>query len=238
MWLDWLIGPDASMLLGYTLTTGLAAWVLPRWGAFVVATWLSAATAALILLAPGGDVHPALVWLNAVFRAGSLSIVVFVVAALRANLERVEHAASTDPLTRLFSRQAVLDRVEAVVSRQGGDVVSVIVFDLDGLKQINDSNGHAAGDALLQRFADTIAAGIRNDDVFGRIGGDEFLLLCPRTDGPTAEKLVARLAGVVDAPPFSWGIASAVGPVSAVDLIAEADRSMYALKTRRRQEPS
>jgi diguanylate cyclase (GGDEF)-like protein len=101
--------------------------------------------------------------------------------------ERVVHihrtAASTDALTGLLNRRALCEGAQQLFSQQArkGEAVSVLIFDLDQFKSINDQFGHAIGDAALRRFAETITANMRATDLFGRLGGEEFAAVIPAT---------------------------------------------------------
>jgi diguanylate cyclase (GGDEF)-like protein len=88
-------------------------------------------------------------------------------------------AAATDPLTGLLNRRGFMERAELLIARhaRGGDRVSLLMFDLDHFKLINDRYGHAAGDAALRVFSETIQYTMREGDVIGRLGGEEFAAL-------------------------------------------------------------
>lgn len=109
--------------------------------------------------------------------------------ALATVLERIEEQnrllteARTDPLTGLLNRRALDERLEAELARQerAGGPVSLLLLDLDNFKQINDEQGHARGDEVLQGVADAMRDVARTADVLGRIGGDEFALLLADT---------------------------------------------------------
>jgi diguanylate cyclase (GGDEF)-like protein len=161
-------------------------------------------------------------------------------AALRRN-------AHTDALTGLNNRRALgeeLSRVDAR-ARRHGEPLSVLMVDLDRFKQTNDTFGHEAGDRVLCTFADCMREALRSGDVYGRWGGDEFLVALPVTDEAgariTAERLraCARGAkldsiGLPDGVPISIGLAS--GPRSSLsELVAKADTALYRDKDERRE---
>ena len=86
-----------------------------------------------------------------------------------------KHAASTDGLTGVSNHRAFYEALENVVAL--GDPFAVILFDVEGLKETNDSGGHLAGDALLRRVAQTIRSHVRDSDLVARYGGDEFAVI-------------------------------------------------------------
>ena len=122
---------------------------------------------------------------------------------------------------------------------------SVIYFDLNGFKGINDRHGHAAGDAVLIAVAERLLAAVRAEDVVGRIGGDEFAVLLQRADAPTATAKAESLREIIarDEVHFqqqcvSIGVTYGVRQVGTADsaeqALAEADANMYLRKPRRK----
>ncbi len=96
--------------------------------------------------------------------------------------------AMFDPLTGLYNRRFAEPRVEAEVKRcqRKGTALTLLLLDLDGFKQINDSHGHPVGDTVLRAFAEHITRAIRGSDLAARLGGDEFMLLLPECDSEPA----------------------------------------------------
>lgn len=234
--LDWLGGPRSSMLLGYTITVAVSGWLLARRTAVLVAVALSAATGWLIAIAPADATPLSTIWLNALFRAGSLSLFAVIVVALRNQIVTSDHALGRDQLTGARSRVGVLDDLERLhrVAIHRGRPLSIVYLDLDDLKQTNDELGHDAGDLLIRAFVEHLARNVRAVDRLGRLGGDEFLLVCPDTDARTASRLVDRVMSAPGAPHASWGIASTEHTADLDELRNMADRAMYAAKARRK----
>lgn len=117
--------------------------------------------------------------------------VVLMLGVARAALESEWRSARIDPLTGALNRQAFF---EAVEDQRGQAGVALLVFaDLDGLKLTNDRLGHEAGDEALRDFAKRIREGIRKDDIFARIGGDEFAIILRVRDTMAAELVAQRL---------------------------------------------
>ena len=152
-------------------------------------------------------------------------------------IESVRSLSLTDPLTGLANRrhmEVVLEHAWAAARR--GEPLAVLALDLDGFKQVNDRDGHQAGDRLLCRVAQALRDEARRSDVAVRYGGDEFLVILPGGDEGGARALVERLRRRLgDAVEISDGVA-VYGPAHATpdDLIREADRRLYETKHRGR----
>jgi diguanylate cyclase (GGDEF)-like protein len=146
--------------------------------------------------------------------------------------------AAQDSLTGLANRrefERLLAR-ELERSSRYGEIFSLAFIDLDGFKALNDSQGHAAGDVLLRRGADTIQDACRASDAAGRIGGDEFAILLPQTNqfeaAALCERLRAQIEKLADVS-LSWGVAEyPTHGVTASGLSRAADAAMYASKPR------
>ncbi len=108
---------------------------------------------------------------------------------------RLQVLASTDDLTGAMNRRALSARASEEVerARRYGRPLSLMVLDLDNFKQINDTLGHSAGDEALRRFAQTVTDALRSHDLFGRTGGDEFMIVLPETRVMDADALATRL---------------------------------------------
>ncbi|MCO5978151.1 GGDEF domain-containing protein [Ideonella oryzae] len=164
-------------------------------------------------------------------------------AELKLALARNQELATRDVLTGLTNRRAMLEQM-AIAAREierHGQPLALVLFDLDHFKQINDSRGHAAGDRVLQRFGEVALAEIRAGDVLARWGGEEFLLMLPRTGleeaWRCAERIRARLAalklegGQAGMPlTFSAGVSSCRRMDQLDAAIEAADRAMYLAK--------
>ena len=156
--------------------------------------------------------------------------------------ERAEADALLEPLTGLANRrgwQLLLDREEQRCRRYGS-VASVLIVDLDGLKAVNDRDGHGAGDTLLRQAAQVLREAFRSTDVLARLGGDEFAVLAVETDADAArhegDRLQARFdrAGV----PASVGAATRESAGGLTDAWQRADGEMYRVKNSRRPGPT
>jgi diguanylate cyclase (GGDEF)-like protein len=164
---------------------------------------------------------------------------------LATQFEQMRYLADHDPLTQLPNRRAFMRELErGVAEAVATDTpLALIVLDLDGLKELNDRHGHAAGDDCLVRVGRLLRTELRPHDQAFRIGGDEFAILLPGTSGPGAEEVTARLvewlersgrSSVLRAE-ASFGIAATGAPDEKPEgLLHRADEAMYASKKRRK----
>jgi diguanylate cyclase (GGDEF)-like protein len=132
---------------------------------------------------------------------------------LAASMEQIQALVSHDELTKTLNRRALMARLEEEIARaeRTGDPFGVALFDLDRFKAVNDSHGHGAGDAVLRTFADIVHAKMRQTDVFGRYGGEEFMMILTATAPGGAQQAAERICAAVRA--HDW---SAVAPGLAV----------------------
>lgn len=158
------------------------------------------------------------------------------ISARKRDEELLKRQATRDTLTGVYNRSRFdeeLTRYCALSRRHGyDDEAAVLMIDVDGLKQVNDRNGHAAGDDYLKSVALTISRRLRLSDVFARIGGDEFAALLPHTSTAHAQKLARTLAEQVKAnSPGSVSIGIAMLAPGHLDSALErADQAMYQAK--------
>ena len=122
-------------------------------------------------------------------------------AELAQALEQIRQLATHDDLTGLLNRRAILDRMQLEQRRRlrSGSPLLIAQLDIDHFKAVNDTHGHAAGDLVLQSFADTVRRNVRDTDVLARWGGEEFVLLLCDTPAADAVALMERLRQAVQA---------------------------------------
>lgn len=182
------------------------------------------------------------------------------VDALNRATKRLAALSTLDDLTGLHNRRYFYWQLERELQRakRYGTLFAIVVFDIDGLKRINDGLGHLAGDQLLRTFARVMRENARASDTCARIGGDEFASLALNTTYQTAQALAERLAASFAATPIdlstleaaggstisgsaSWGVSAysprddAGGSLDATDIISWADRDLSARKIERRE---
>ncbi len=159
-------------------------------------------------------------------------------AAVHAALQQ---AAVTDSLTGLLNRRAWDVRAESLcaAARYRGTSMTVAVIDLDNFKDYNDTHGHTAGDVMLQRFAAVAGATLRRDDVFGRWGGEEFVIAMPDTTPQQAHHVLNRIRRCVPAgQTCSIGYTAHSPAESLTDAVIRADKALYQAKARGRDQLS
>ncbi|MEX1159045.1 MAG: sensor domain-containing diguanylate cyclase [Thermomicrobiales bacterium] len=162
--------------------------------------------------------------------------------------EALRERADTDGLTGVLNHRAILETLDAEIARtrRGGPPLSILMIDLDGFKQVNDTRGHQSGDQVLRETAAFLRSSVREIDQVGRYGGDEFLLILPQTDATGARQAASRLLDLaddssvtidgVDFPiQLSAGIATTADDgATRQELLAAADTRMYEAKAARR----
>jgi two-component system cell cycle response regulator len=165
----------------------------------------------------------------------------------RADNRRLEELATTDPLTRLLNRRAMLERLSAEVdrARRFRSQLSMLMVDVDYFKSINDQHGHLVGDTILRQLATLLANAARTVDVVARYGGEEFVMILPETATDGAVVFAERLREMVRQHRFevdanrifhltcSVGVATFPSPrvTSTDDLFARADEALYRAKS-------
>lgn len=164
---------------------------------------------------------------------------------LRSSVRASIEMAVTDALTGLHNRRYLESQLPQLVEEaaNGGRLLSVLTLDVDFFKAVNDTYGHDAGDRVLQEMAGRIRGSVRGTDLACRTGGEEFVVVLPGTDLPTAERVADRIRKMVAAKSFlaapgcylpvtaSVGVSSlATGGDSAEDLLKRADQALYRAK--------
>ena len=164
-----------------------------------------------------------------------------------AELQRTQHLAMTDALTKVANRRALRDalRRELARAQRSRRPLALLMLDIDGFKEINDRLGHAHGDQALQLLARCLRRATRQGDLVARIGGDEFALMLPETSAPEAraigERIRAQLVRAAETGPrIEVSVGSALIEQGAANahptaLLAAADQDLYRDKNARRR---
>ena len=162
------------------------------------------------------------------------------ITRLKAYVKELERSADTDPLIPVYNRRAFLrelSRAQSVLGRYS-IMTSVIFFDLNDFKRVNDRYGHIIGDDLLVSIGQTLQGNVRNCDLVARLGGDEFGVLLFKTDDTLARKKAQSLADCIKETCIkmptgkigvstSFGVAPVKTGVSPEIILSEADNDMY-----------
>lgn len=169
-----------------------------------------------------------------------LNFCMLMLTSFRAS-ESLRLSALFDPLTGALNRRGLNSELRTREGAPAGKGLSVIVMDLDHFKAINDLHGHEAGDDVLQGFSDAVRACIRNEDLFARIGGEEFVVVLPDSDADTARNMAERIRSEVQALRFvsqelplqvtvSAGVGASSQPQGFPALMRTADQALYEAK--------
>lgn len=161
----------------------------------------------------------------------------------RKRISHLERVADEDAMLPIANRRAFVRELTRLISfsERYGSPGSVLYFDLNGMKQINDRFGHPAGDAALRHFATMLLNNVRDSDVVGRLGGDEFGVILAQADVAQAQDKANQLLSVIARSPLIWegvdiqlscavGLHEFHGQQTADDALSQADASMYQAK--------
>jgi len=151
----------------------------------------------------------------------------------------INRLLNTDHLTGIANRRALLEFLAEKIEKEDELPLSLVMADIDHFKKVNDSLGHSTGDEVLSAFGKILSGQVRERDLCGRYGGEEFLIVLPRTEIHEAESVAERVRTTVEEaetgdPPVrvtaSFGVAVSIAGGSSDDLIGRADKAMYRAK--------
>jgi diguanylate cyclase (GGDEF)-like protein len=248
------IGAAYTFAAGWTFWLGRKERLAARWPLIILITFHATVLlvgaystanvfAGQMYIPPVFSIIGAFSFENIIFALGTT---VFVLALVKERSEAVgQMAARIDPLTGIVNRGGFTDSAGRVLerSRHDGVPVAVMMFDLDRFKAINDNHGHAIGDAVIRKFCEITAVGLRPADVFGRLGGEEFAVVLPGSSIEAAYVRADRIRTAfaascryiegrqVDAT-VSCGVAVSQQPDRPLDAqLADADAALYCAKS-------
>jgi len=165
----------------------------------------------------------------------------------KAQLKNMEEIASIDSLTLIYNRHMLDDllKKQIAVAERYHPFLSIIFFDIDDFKVINDRYGHDVGDEVLVGLSELVAHSMRESDIFGRWGGDEFLIILPESTQKQAMRLVELLKERIDQYPFpkgrkvscTFGVAAYEVGDTPQTILKRADERLYASKLQRKTTP-
>jgi diguanylate cyclase (GGDEF)-like protein len=250
-WLNMPSGSEALQALVFCFVIGMAAGSSAIYAAHgpsvAVSTTLIMGPSTIYLLTYGTAFHTAMGVGGVVFLVAASRGVRSMNGALRRNVQlttELERLAGTDALSGLSNRRAFTEFGETALANaaRSGRPCALVMIDIDRFKSVNDRLGHAAGDAVIRALGAALAGAIRVGERAGRIGGEEFAVILPDGGSEQAMALAQRIQAVVramrpragDVPvevTVSIGVASTHGvPCTLDELLARADRAMYAAK--------
>ena len=236
---DTRISQELSFSLFYLLPVFLTAWYLGRpagaaivlltAGLWTLSDYLSHAATPLVLL-----------W-NLLIRIGLLYAFTYLLLTLKKGLEREAELSRTDPLTGAANVRAFYETAQRELERSERykSVTTIVYFDLDNFKAVNDRFGHRVGDELLRSVVHTLKRNVRATDTVTRMGGDEFVILMPETDQRQAKSAVTKLRTLLlsEMQARRWSVTFSIGvytyhepPGDVSVVIQRVDELMYEVK--------
>ena len=241
---DILTGPQYFLTIVYMIPISLAAWRTDWQRVGLVALLAIAALLFVDALNPLASLSTwAMLW-NQLARFAVAVFIVILITGLREARQHAEVMARTDVLTgiaNLFSfREASARELER--ARRSGEPLTLLFLDIDDFKVVNDYHGHSTGDEVLRRIARALCYAARSHDFVARVGGDEFVVLMPRTDAGQAaaviDRVTSRLAAISrpDGSSLTCSIGAATydpAPATIDEILQAADQEMYLAKASR-----
>ncbi|WP_133129704.1 GGDEF domain-containing protein [Legionella yabuuchiae] len=237
-YIDFLIGTEFSSALFYFAPIFIAAWYLDRNISIMIALFCAASWATNDYLLHNYLYKASYFW-NSLMRLFIFMIIALLVSSLRKSLDEINVLANVDPLTGAKNHRFIYAFLYNQIAefKRSNLEFSIIYFDVDNFKEINDRYGHDQGDEALKIIVNKCQENIHKHDIIGRVGGDEFIIVLPETKLNDAEKLYKRIFKDISLvkKPFSIrlsaGIASYDSSAYSLDeLLKTADMLMYSSK--------
>lgn len=238
---QYLAGPELALTLFYLLPIILVIWKAGIWAGIFISVTASAMWFAADFMVINKFSGITVLYFNFTFRLTGFLIITYIVSELKNSLLKHKDLASTDPLTSILNKRAFyeLSAMELQKACRFNHSLSILCFDIDNFKYVNDNLGHYTGDILLKIVSNIIKNNVRKIDVVGRLGGDEFAILISRTNAEAAYFVANKLRNLLleamqqNGWPatFSMGLATFQRPPETVDeLIQKGDILMYTAK--------
>lgn len=239
--LDLLVGFEIDLLLLHLLPVLFVTWYAgARWGVLFAVLTVGLLAYPDIRRAVSGELRTVHV-VDAASDMLALLMIVFLQTKLRQAYDRTHAMSRTDALTGCLNRAGFMEVLSEEIARKRrlGHPFSLTFFDCDNFKQVNDTFGHAAGDAVLVQAAATLRANLRAIDAVGRLGGDEFAALLPATNAEAAQRTLEHVKEALDAAMrhAGWQVSFSIGvaafsrtPACAEEALQLSDGLMYEAK--------
>ena len=239
--IDYFNGIEISVAILYLLPIMYVVWFVDRITAWILSTicalegFIADNLLGHLYINPFAPYWNAFVWLM------FFAAFVFIVSTLKENLEEERKVYRYDPLTNVFNRKAFYEILLNEIQRsiRYNHPITLVYMDCDNFKSINDKHGHKTGDILLKTLVETIIRNIRNVDIIGRMGGDEFTLILPESNFESANIVLLKLQKLTTAMLMrkKWAVTLSIGactyiepPLSADAAIQYVDKLMYQAK--------
>ena len=240
-YLDWVTGTELAFSAFYLLPIGYAAWFGGRRIGFGVALVAAIAYPAAEIFSARMYTSSLIPIWNASIRLLTFAVVVFLLTSLLKQLAQVTALSQIDPLTGLLRGGRLVELLAREIerSRRYEHPFSAAYLDVDDFKKVNDTRGHAGGDEVLRSVGAAMQSTMRSTDMCARMGGDEFFVLMPETDGDAAciiiERLQRELTTTASAAgprvTFSIGVITFdQAPATADEAVVAVDELMYDVK--------
>jgi diguanylate cyclase (GGDEF)-like protein len=238
---DFLQGHRLSLSIFYIAPIFLVTWYQGRIRGMVVSILCAIIWFLIEYYARPYDSQVWIMAANSVLGLGFFLLVNWLLSALHRAYIREQKMARHDPLTNAYNRLAFTELSEKVLesARSKPGPLALAYLDLDNFKQLNDTEGHAAGDRLLQLVVETISGYLHKRDILARLGGDEFAILLPGQAADEAKELLTRIQTTLleKMRQRSWPVTFSIGivcysktPAVMKEVIHEADMLMYEVK--------
>lgn len=234
-------GPDLSFHIFYLAPIIMTAWAVGAWAGVIIAAACAVGWQVADEVTGRGYELALTPYWNTAVRFLSFVVVSYLLAALRTSWNHERELARTDDLTGVRNARSFTELADAELrrARRFGRSLTIAYVDLDDFKNVNDSLGHSAGDAVLRAAAQAMSRTLRAVDVVARLGGDEFGILLPETDAALAEPVIQKVHQAIIESTAATGapVTASIGaityrhlPTSVDDLIRSADDRMYDMK--------
>jgi len=238
--IDHAIGPELNLFILYLVPALWVTWVIGRYAGYAIAIAVMIGELVFKLSGHVFANNTLIVW-EIIMRTCFVAVNVYVLAKLKEAINRAKETARMDYLTGVANSKAFFEmtQIEIYRCRRHKKPLSLAFIDCDNFKEVNDRFGHPKGDEFLRQFATTLKKGLRATDILARVGGDEFAVVLPEANAQDANAIFVRLRNSLDDAmrahgfivTMSVGVASFSSPPEEVkDLIAQADKFMYAVK--------
>lgn len=218
---------SANNLVLYPMIACFTGWFFAPWVSRATVSFAFVMSGTALLINPYGGLLTT--WVNLGLASG------FCLESAGYLRRKLDREIQTDALTGAMNRSGLDDRIgqEIASACRTGQMLALVLMDLDDFKQVNDLHGHSAGDRLLTELVSALRQVVRPYDVIARIGGDEFMVLMPGVDGEIAGELLTRVRRTTG-DIWTSGIAFCAGDDNASTLINRADQDLYANKRQRK----